>query len=149
MEKLSSELNKMEKVGIPTKIVSQLISVGWKFWLSTWKDRHKNDDYYELHFRSPNMKKSGSIHHSYFGDITREYLFEREAFAVASDWADGLFNHKLTIQNPIAEALREHFTKKRDCRFDYVYSTNIDFQVKVAPRTQTKPKKVTVKITIQ
>jgi hypothetical protein len=149
MEKLSSDLNKMVELGIPTHIITRLISVGWKFWLSTWTDRHKNDDYHELNFQSPNMKKPASIASTYFEEIDRAYLFEREAFAVSIDWADALFNHKLAIQNPISEALRKHFDKTKDCRFESIYASEIDFQVVVAPKNQTKPKKVKVKITIQ
>ena len=149
MKKLSSDLSKMTTVGIPTHIITQLISEGWKFWLSSWIDRHKNDDYHELNFQSPNMRVPASIQHTYFEEIGRAYLFEREAFAVSIDWADGLFNHKLTIQNPISEALRKHFNKTKDCRFENIYSSEIDFQVVVAPKNQTKPKKVKVKITIE
>ena len=95
------------------------------------------------------MKVPASIHHTYFNEIDRTYLFEREAFAVSIAWSKDLFNQELAIQNPISEALRKHFDKTKDCRFENIYASEIDFQVVVAPKNQTKPKKVKVKITIQ
>lgn len=145
----SSNLSDIKKAGIPTKLIETLTKEGWKFWISTWEDRHKFNTNVDLNFQSPNMRSPASIHKTYFGELSREYLFEREAFAVALDWADGAFNHKLVIQNPIAEALREYFAKTKDCKFDNVYSTSIDFKVKVSPKDKTKPKKVKVSITIE
>lgn len=149
MNKIPATIEEMKRIGINTKLVEDLRKEGWTFTLGVWEDRHKNDTYYELYFQSPNMKKEASIHHTYFSEMTRAYLFERESFAVAADWSDALFNHKLAIQNPISEALREHFKKTKDCKIDYIYSSAIDFQVMVAPKTQTKPKTVKVKITIE
>ncbi len=149
MSKLSSNLSDMKAVGINTNLVKELTKEGWKFWLQTWEDRHKNDSYHELHFQSPNMKKDASVHPSYFGEMTRAYLLDREAYAVSVDWVDALFNDKLVIQNPVSEALRKHFKKTKNCKVDYIYSTDIDFQVMVAPKTQTKLKKVKVNIIIE
>jgi hypothetical protein len=89
-----------------------------------------------------------SIDHTYFNELTFEEFFGREAFAVAHDWADGLFNHKSAIQNPISEALVKYFTKTKDCKFKNIYTSAIDFKVKVAPKSKNAPKKVKVTIEI-
>ena len=149
MSNSSSNLSDIKKAGIPTKLIETLTKEGWKFWVNTWEDKHKFDRHTDLHFQSPNMRSHASIDRTYFGELTREYFFKREAFAVALDWADGAFNDKLVIQNPIAEALREYFAATKDCKLDFVYSTSIDFKVKVNPKEKNKPKKVKVLITIE
>lgn len=139
----------MKKAGVNVKLVLKLTVKGWNFWLSTWEDRHKFEEFNELRFQSPNMRNDASIHPSYFGEMSEEYLFEREAFAVSLDWVDGVFNHKLVIQNPISSALREYFKKEKNCEFKNIWSTDVDFDVKISPKKKHLPKKIKVTIEIE
>lgn len=149
MIKVSSNLTDIAEAGVNTGLLEPMIKAGWKFWLSTWEDRHKNDQYHELNFQSPRMKKHASIHPSFFDELTWKSFEKREAFAVSIDWADNLFHDKSVIQNPLSAALREYFAKTDGCKFSPLYATSIDFKVKVNPKNKTTPKKVKVSITIE
>lgn len=144
---LTPEVEK--KHGLPSDLIKRCRKIGWEFHMSGWTDRHKSDDYYELKFKSPNMKDFSSIHETYFGELSDSYLLMREAYAVSHDWADGVFNDLSVIQHPIAEELAKFMKKRKSCKFKNLWATDSEFEVKISPKVGNKPKKIKVLITIE
>lgn len=145
--KLTTDLEK--KHGVPSEVIKKHKKLGWEFYMTSWTDRHKGDDYYELQFKSPNMKDFSSVASTYFGELSDSYLLMREAFAVAHDWSDGVFNDKSVIQNPISKKLAEVMVKRKDCKFKNLWASGAEFKVNISPKVGNVPKKIKVLITIE
>lgn len=128
-------------------IVRNLESKGWQFEDDYWEDHHKGDPYYDVKFKSPNMKQFASINANAWRELTLEYLLEREAHHAAHDWVKNIFDYSSVISNPVADGLKKHFLKTKSTEFKSLYSTDTKFDVKVKAKNN-KPKKVKVTIEI-
>lgn len=140
-----SKVNLDDHPQISKKLIRKMEKLGWQFYFESWMDRHKSDTYYELKFKSPNMKNTASIHED---EISETFLLEREARAISMDWANSLFNSKLTIQNPISLELEKYLLKNKSNKFLSIYASSIEFDVKISPENKNTPKKVKVTIEI-
>lgn len=130
------------------KVIKKMEKLAWKFHIESWVDRHKNDIYYMLVVKSPNMKITTTIQEQYFNEITEKFLLEREAQAVSIDWVERIFDNKFAIQNPISVELEKYLLKNKSNVFLPIYEDALEFDVKISPTNKNKPKKVKVTIEI-
>ena len=123
------------------KAVHELESKGWQFRDNPWDTA--------VEFKSPNMKRWGSILENRWPEITKEYLLEREAGHSAQDWAGNIFHNASAVINPLADELKNYFLKKGTSEFGSLYASDAQFKIIISPKIKNKtPRKVKVTIEI-
>ena len=131
------------------EMIARLEKEGWKFSGDHWASNHNGDQYDDVSFQSPRMKKPASIDENRWKEVTEEYLLEREAWHAANDWANDVFHYTSVITNPLTRELSEYFVKKKGVNFSSLYASDVKFDVKISPKLKDKPKKIKVTITIE
>jgi hypothetical protein len=122
---------------------------GWKFQDGYWESHHNGTPYYDVEFKSPSMENFRSIGEHEWPKVTLDYLLEREATSVASDWTDTVFSRNSTVTTPIAQSLKEYFLKKHTTEFLKLYSEAVNVDVSISNTIKNnKPTKVKVTIEI-
>ncbi len=129
-------------------MVEGLEKKGWEFKDGSWVSGHNGDEYDDVEFKSPNMEKFASIGERQWKEVTEEYLLEREATHIASEWANNVFSYMSVVINPLAAGLAKHFRKTKNTSFAKLYSSAAEFNIKVSKKVKDKPKKIRVTIEI-
>jgi len=131
------------------RTVQSLEKQGWEFLDASWEYIRNGDEYKDVRFKSPNMKRFARISEHHWKEVTLEYLLEREAHHVANEWVSDVFHYTSVVTNPVTRGLKEHFLKTKNSKFAPLYASSAEFDVKVSPNiTNNTPKKVKVTIEI-
>jgi hypothetical protein len=144
MTNIYSQLSRASK-----GVIQSLEKQGWEFLDDSWEYIRKGDEYKDVRFKSPNMRRFASIPERHWKEVSLEYLLEREAHHAANDWASDVFHYTSVVTNPVTKELKEHFLKTKNSKFSPLYASSAEFDVKVSPNiANNTPRKVKVTIEI-
>lgn len=150
-----TQLNEItaKRAGIPYDVVQSYRKKRWEFFINTWTDRHKGDEYYELTFKSPTMTEFSTIDGGkegmYFKDLTEKSMMNHLYRHSAKKWREHLLQYSSKIESSIDEGILNYLKDNEFPRIKKIYDEAMEVNVSVCPKCKDKPKKVKINISIE